>query len=114
MFLMGGVHGNEKAGAETAMRFAEYILSNYAINPKIKALVDNREIHILPVANPDGYVIYKRKNDSPDTKCSISKRGTDLNRNNGFKWKDKKRNCYDNYPGSSQIQNPKHRRFKPT
>ena len=68
------------------------LTSKYATDARIKALVDSREIWIVPMVNPDGveYDIatgsYRswRKNRQPNSGSSAV--GTDLNRNWGFQW----------------------------
>lgn len=91
-FLVAAVHGREYTTAEAALRFAEDLLSDYGNNPDITWLLDFSEIHILPVANPDGRKhaeegVLWRKNTDNDDGCSVYPAyGTDLNRNHGFKW----------------------------
>jgi hypothetical protein len=41
---------------------AYHLLTNYATNPQIKELVDRVEWYLLPIMNPDGYVMYDRWN----------------------------------------------------
>lgn len=92
LFLMAGVHAREYVTAETALRFAEHFLSNYDIDPDITWLLDFYELHVLPMANPDGRKqaeagISWRKNTDNDDGCNNpSYWGTDLNRNYAFKW----------------------------
>jgi hypothetical protein len=52
---------------------ANYLLTNYATDPDVAALVDNIEWYLMPIMNPDGYVAYDRYN----------AHGVDLNRNWG-------------------------------
>jgi hypothetical protein len=69
-------HGDEKIGWAVAYEFLKYLLSNYGSNPEVTYLVDNREIWICPMFNPDGYNNSSRYNAS----------GTDMNRNWGWMW----------------------------
>jgi hypothetical protein len=91
-FLMAEVHAREYVTAETALRFAEHLLSGYGIDPDITWLLDYYEVHVLPMTNPDGRKqaetgILWRKNTDSDDGCSYSSYwGTDLNRNYAFKW----------------------------
>ena len=91
-FLMAAIHAREYATAELAARFAEYLVENYGTNPDITWLLDYSEVHILPIANPDGRKIaeggiYWRKNTNDTDGCSNTNLwGTDLNRNSSFKW----------------------------
>jgi hypothetical protein len=57
----GGIHAREWIAAEFAYLLAEYLIGNYPIgapaNPRLallKFLVDNRNIRIIPMLNPDG------------------------------------------------------------
>lgn len=99
-FLMAAIHAREYATAELATHFAEYLVSNYGVDPDITWLLDYYEIHIVPHTNPDGRKIaeggaYWRKNTDNDDGCSSQGYwGVDLNRNSSFKW------AYDN-SGSS-------------
>lgn len=92
IILMGGHHAREHLSVELPIMFAEYLVDQYnAGNQKIIALVDHREINIIPAINPDGveYDVssgdYKmwRKNRS---KNSDGTYGVDLNRNYGYAW----------------------------
>jgi uncharacterized membrane protein len=91
-FLMAEIHAREFTTAETAARFAEYLVSNYGIDPDITWLLDYFEIHIVPMTNPDGRKIaeggqFWRKNTDNDDGCYDSASwGTDLNRNHSFHW----------------------------
>lgn len=91
-YLMAAIHAREYVTAELATRFAEYLVSQYRIDPEITWLLDNFEVHITPHANPDGRKIAEsgelwRKNTDADDGCSIlGLWGTDLNRNSSFRW----------------------------
>ena len=56
----GGIHAREWIAPEIAYLIAEYLIINYTNNPQnryaadIKALVDSRNIQIIPLQNPDG------------------------------------------------------------
>ncbi len=71
--LAATIHGNEPPGLIMQLNFAEYLLSNYGQpgHEDVTDLVDNYEIHIMPLHNPDGYVADQRYNAN----------GVDLNRN---------------------------------
>jgi murein tripeptide amidase MpaA len=91
-FLIAEVHAREYVTAETALRFAEHLLSRYSIDPDITWLLDFSELHILPMANPDGRkqaengILWRKNTDSNDGCANASYWGTDLNRNYAFKW----------------------------
>jgi hypothetical protein len=69
-------HGDEKIGWAVAYEFLKYLLSNYGSNPEVTYLVDNREIWICPMFNPDGYANGYRENAN----------SVDMNRNWGWMW----------------------------
>jgi len=48
------MHGDELTGYVLMLRYIDYLLSNYGINERITQLLDNMEIWINPLANPDG------------------------------------------------------------
>lgn len=62
LWIDGGHHANEVEGVEASLHLAETLLTNYATNATIRALVDEHEIWILPLVNPDGYVVQTRYN----------------------------------------------------
>jgi hypothetical protein len=92
VFVNGATHAREPMGTHACVAFASLLCMNYGHDSLITWLVNNREIYILPVMNPDGYVYnsdvipsnpYWRKNrnlTSPRTS------GVDLNRNYGYRW----------------------------
>ena len=91
-FLMSAVHAREYVTAETATRFAEYLLLNYGVDPDVTWMLDYFELHLLPQANPDGRKIAEtgvswRKNTDNDDGCGEeSSWGVDLNRNSSYQW----------------------------
>lgn len=64
------MHGNEPVGAEMTLRLVELLTANYGVDPGLTELVDEMEIWLLPIYNPDGYVAGSRYN----------AHGVDLNR----------------------------------
>jgi hypothetical protein len=74
--LWGPVHGNEKIGVEVCMYMINYLTDNYNTNPTVRNLVNNREIWIAPMPNPDGGEDSRRENAN----------GVDLNRDFGYMW----------------------------
>ncbi len=63
-------HGNEAVGTEMILRLAEQLANTYGSDPRITNLVDNVEIWLWPLYNPDGYEACSRGNGH----------GVDLNR----------------------------------
>lgn len=92
VIFMGGHHAREHLSIEIPLLFARHLLEAYVKgDPEITKLIDSRDIHIIPMVNPDGaeYDIadgrYKswRKNRSQN---GDGTRGVDLNRNYGYGW----------------------------
>ena len=77
-FYSSTIHGNETGGFILMMRFAEYLLKNYNTSSRVKNLVDNLEIWINPLANPDGTYGTGNTISSP---TRFNANGKDLNRN---------------------------------
>lgn len=75
----GTMHGDELAGYVLLLRMADYLLSNYASNAEVAALVDGIEIWINPLANPDG--TYKGGNHTVFGSTRSNANNVDLNRN---------------------------------
>ena len=78
VFYSSTMHGDEIAGFVLMMRLADYLLKNYDSDNRIKNLVDNLEIWINPLANPDGTYTTGDTITSP-TRANAN--GYDLNRN---------------------------------
>ncbi|MCK4495810.1 MAG: zinc carboxypeptidase, partial [Candidatus Aminicenantes bacterium] len=99
VLFLGCHHAREWISVEVPFLIGKYLVENYATNSEIKELVDQSEIWIIPLVNPDGleysihFYRYWRKNMRDNGDGSY---GVDLNRNYGFKW------GYDN-AGSSPI-----------
>jgi hypothetical protein len=66
------LHGDEITGVKMCMNLMDYLLTNYSSIPRCTNIVDNIELWILPLANPDGY------DRSPRTRYNNN--GADLNR----------------------------------
>jgi len=77
--ICGCHHGDELMSVELPLLLAWYLVENYASDPYIKYLVDNREIWIIPMVNPDGREHVTRYNAN----------GVDINRDYGYMWRDK-------------------------
>ncbi|MBI4419314.1 MAG: hypothetical protein HY560_00670 [Gemmatimonadetes bacterium] len=50
----GNIHAGELTGAEVALYFAWYLLSNHGQDPRVTRLLDTRAIYVRPKFNPDG------------------------------------------------------------
>jgi hypothetical protein len=84
-------HAREHLTVEMALAIIRLFTEGYGIDPALTNLVEQREIWILPNANPDGgeydvetgYYRYWRKNRRLNSDDSY---GVDLNRNYGYRW----------------------------
>ena len=73
------IHGDELAGYILTLRYIDYLLTNYNTDPEIKNLVDNIDIWINPLANPDG--TFAGGNSSVWGATRFNSQYVDLNRN---------------------------------
>jgi len=90
VLFCGAIHAYEPIGVSVCMTDMTHLCENYASDPAIQWLVDNRQIYFIPVMNPDGYVFNEtypsmmwRKNRRLNPGGSY---GVDLNRNYPYKW----------------------------
>jgi carboxypeptidase T len=67
----GCIHGDEWESGETCLYLAEYLLINFHTNATIKDILNNTEVYIVPMLNPDGRTANERFTDN----------GVDPNRN---------------------------------
>lgn len=70
------IHGDEFASGEIAYRWALELLDAYGVDPVLTGYVDNLEIWVVPLLNPDGHENGTRENFN----------GVDLNRDFGWNW----------------------------
>jgi hypothetical protein len=106
VLYMGDHHARELMSVEIPLKFAQYLLTNYGVDPDVTNMVDTREIFIAPMINPDGhYYVQLNHSGSSDYWWRKNRRynydgsyGVDLNRNYGYMW------GYDNV-GSSPTPN---------
>jgi hypothetical protein len=78
VFYSSSIHGDETGGFVLMLRLADYLLRNYQTSARVKDLIDNLEIWINPLANPDG--TYKTGN-AISSPVRYNANGIDLNRN---------------------------------
>jgi len=77
----GTMHGDETTGYVLLLRLADYLLSNYGTDPQVTNLVQNMEIYINPLANPDGTFNNSPSATSVSQSIRANTNGIDLNRN---------------------------------
>lgn len=68
--FIGTIHGDEPLGTVLSLRLIDYLISRYGADDRVTRLIDETEIWIMPVMNPDGMEAGSRFNAS----------GVDLNR----------------------------------
>ena len=73
------MHGDETTGYVLMLRLIDYLLTNYGTLPQVDNLVNNMEIWINPLANPDG--TYAAGNNTVNGATRFNSNGVDLNRN---------------------------------
>jgi carboxypeptidase T len=93
LLVFGAIHAREYVTAETVTRFAERLVNGYGTDPNITWTLDQHEVHLVLIANPDGRKVaetqatrLQRKNRNPLFTCSTNNvlTGVDLNRNYSF------------------------------
>ncbi|HSM13040.1 MAG TPA: M14 family zinc carboxypeptidase, partial [Thermoanaerobaculia bacterium] len=91
-FNTAAIHAREYTTAETAIRFAEWLVNGYGVDADATWLLDHNEYHLMLHANPDGRKkaetgLSWRKNTNQDyCGATSNSRGADLNRNFDFYW----------------------------
>ena len=114
LFVNTAIHSREYTTAELGLRFAEWLIARYDVDPDVTWLLDHHEIHLNLVANPDGRKIAEtgalwRKNTRPAC-ADTSRRGVDLNRNFDFGWGccggSTADPCLETYRGSGPSSEP--------
>lgn len=94
VLYMGLQHAREAITGASMIFFMQYLCERYYVDARIKNLVDNREVFIIPCFNPDGWE-YNRTSESGKPGgdwrknrkvTSASTFGVDLNRNWGVDW----------------------------
>lgn len=113
VLLTGVHHAEEVMGAEVLLSLIDTVVRSYGTDSLITQLVNELEIYVIPVLNPDGHMIVTTAQDTSwrknlhdndmDGHIDIEDRtdGVDLNRNYDFKWE------YGNdNPASSYYRGP--------
>lgn len=91
VLFMGLQHAREAIGGSSMLFFMQFLCENYSTDSRVRDLVNNREIYIVPCVNPDGWEYNRssgagsgwRKNRKSNSGGSY---GVDLNRNYGVDW----------------------------
>ncbi|RLD61473.1 MAG: hypothetical protein DRJ01_07825, partial [Bacteroidetes bacterium] len=78
-FYTGQMHGDELVDYILFLRLIDYLTTNYGTNDQVTNLLDNIEIWINPLANPDG--TYNGGDDNVSSASRYLANGVDPNRN---------------------------------
>lgn len=93
VFINSLHHAREPAALLQTVYFAWWLLERYGSDPHATWLIDNTELYLMPIVNPDGYAFngaldgpslgFWRKNRRPNPDGTF---GVDLNRNYPYAW----------------------------
>ena len=78
-FYTATMHGDETVGYILMMRLIDYLLSNYGEIDRVTNMINNMEIYINPLSNPDG--TFAGGNNTVNGATRYNANGVDLNRN---------------------------------
>lgn len=93
VFYNAAIHAREVITPLVLENFAQFLADGYGSDPRVTDIIDNREIWIVPVVNPDGYTYNEETDPDGGGMWRKNKRridgtlyGVDLNRNFDFMW----------------------------
>lgn len=94
ILIISGLHANELAPVNLTYHWIQQIVYMYGYDEEITWLVDEHDIRVIPIANPDGYEFVhnqkRKKRGNLNNQCKIDglsdDAGVDLNRNFSFNW----------------------------
>jgi len=112
LVLVSGLQANALAQVELNLSFAESLLHSYGEDSNVTWLLEQTEIHLILVANPDGRLFAEQQafggvdptwtKNRNDYDCSNGNGGVALGLNFGYGWTGSPINaCADDYPGPS-------------
>lgn len=90
LYFSALIHAREPSGNSILIDYAQWLADEYGSDTMATFILDNAEVHFLPIANPDGYQYnmpgggYHRKN--MNFSDPVPSDGIDLNRNWPYKW----------------------------
>lgn len=117
LVLVSGLQANTLTPVELNLRFAEFLLESYGQDANSRWLLDETEIHLILVANPDGRLIAEQqtldgdvptweKNRQPHG-CTNGNGGVALDLNFRYEWTiPVADSCAPNYSGPSAASEP--------
>jgi len=120
LVLISGLKANALAPVELNLQFAEHLLNSYGQDANITWLLDQTEIHLIVIANPDGRLIAEQelmadnvpvwaKNRNPYN-CAAGNGGVALDLNFSYEWAAVNTDaCAPDYPGPNAASEPETR-----
>jgi len=118
LFINSAIHAREYTTAALTLDFARWLVDGYGEDTDATWILDNHEVHIMLMANPDGRKkaetgLSWRKNANQNyCGTNSNNRGADLNRNFSFGWNSTNgqgssgSQCNDTYRGPSAGSEP--------
>ncbi len=79
VFLTSTMHGDEVCGFVLMLRLADFLLKNYYNNSEVNSILNNINLYINPLSNPDG--TYHGGDDDISSARRYNAQNVDLNRN---------------------------------
>ncbi|GEM_PF-300300 len=79
VFYTGQMHGDEIVDYIMFLRLIDYLLDNYDNNTQVQNIINNTELWINPLSNPDG--TYSGGDNTVNSATRSNANGVDLNRN---------------------------------
>lgn len=107
VFIAGCHHAREWISVEMPFLFADFLIKNYSSDPRIRRLVDSRDLWIVPIINPDGHEKTVttdrmwRTNNPP-----AGREAVDLNRNYETAFWSTKKGAFSDSPGDEDYRGP--------
>lgn len=91
VLIVGNHHARELMSVEVPLHFARTLLTGYQQQSRLRNLVNQREVWIVPMLNPDGHTYQAQTQLRPGWRKNRRREGdlvfgVDLNRNYPFKW----------------------------
>ena len=94
VYFDGLIHAREPISGEVLLYYLYWLVENYGTNPEATYLINNRQIYMVTVVNPDGYKYNENEYVNSGSFGSWRKNrrnngssyGVDLNRNFGYQW----------------------------
>jgi len=101
-YFVGEHHAREPISTEVCMAILIHLAENYGSDPEVTSILDNNQVWIVPLLNPDGHKVvidqtdvWWRKNIrdnndnhtfNTDNSSGMGDDGVDINRNYGYRW----------------------------